>query len=145
MYTSRIDKYRLFFDIQNKNQVWERLFFFDRFGRVVLEVDIQPDGTGETKNVSKEKSTDSNEQRKRGQRAPAKYPMKDGNEANAEPAHEDVGNEHGAIVEAGFGHVIHVAMIAAIFHIEGAIERKGACVEQVGRMALWAFQAEDAV
>lgn len=61
MYTSRIDKYRLFFDIQNKNQVWERLFFFDRFGRVVLEVDIQPDGAGEAKNVSKEKSTDSNE------------------------------------------------------------------------------------
>ncbi len=115
------------------------------FGGVVPEVNVEPDSPSQPENINEKNDAKDNQQSKRSHCAPPQYPMKNSNKGDAEPAHKNVGDKHGAIVETRFRHEILTAMIAAGFHVERALEGKRAGVEQVGRVAGRTFKLQYAV
>jgi len=116
-----------------------------RFGGVVPEVNVEPDSPRQPENINEKNDAKDNQQSKRSHCAPPQYPMKNSNKGDAEPAHKNVGNKHGAIIKSRLRHEILTTMVATGFHVERALKGERAGVEQVGRVASRTFKLKYAV
>ena len=134
-------------NIKNSNRFVEMVKHLLRFRLtgVVFKVDVQPDRTRQAEDVNKKQGADGDQCSEGGRRAPSQHPVQEENEEDAEPCRKDVGDEHGAVVKAGFRHKILPAVGAFSLHVKGFVKAEGSRFEEVLLMALGTFHTEDAV
>lgn len=65
--------------------------------------------------------------------------MQERDKAYAKPAHEDVGNEHGAIVKTRLRFKVLLALRTGLSHLKGLPKRKSPLFKQILILALRTF------
>ena len=92
----------------------------------VFDIDMDPDGPGDPKEPDKEDTGHGDQQGKGTDQAPSEDPVDNGDKRQAEPAGQDIGQEHGAIIESGLRSKILLTAGAMIVHRERSLEGKTA-------------------
>jgi hypothetical protein len=113
--------------------------------RLVAHIDIQPHKPGNPEDIDEINGQKSAKQTKCPGLAPTQKPVKKRYKQQTKPPGPDIGNEHRAIIIAGFREVIEVALGAAVQHVERPYKRPTPGFKQIAFVATRAFQVKDAV
>lgn len=116
-----------------------------RLPGIIFKVDVQPDGARQAEDIHEPQGADRYQRSEGSRRTPAQHPMQEQDEQDAEPAGEDIGNEHRAVVETRLRHEVQLAMGAFPLHVKRLAEAEGPRLEEVLLMAPGTLQAENAV
>lgn len=103
---------------------------------------VEPESTGEAEPPNEEDTDQGAQPEEAGHQAQVKDPMSDHDEAKADEGREDVGHEHGAVVEAGFRFHVCITDRAPLVHLKGAIKAKRPGGKHIPFVAFGTFVGE---
>lgn len=112
---------------------------------VVFYVEVDPHQPGNAEDVHKIDCDKYTQQAEGNGLAPAQKPVEKRDKEQAKPPRPDVGDEHRAVVIAGFGKIVEVALGASLEHVEGLFERPAPGFERFAIVAAGALEVKNTV